>query len=325
VNDRAIVITGPGEIGIGPVPPGGGPVGVQVRYSGVSAGTELAFLTGAHPALHSSFDTEFGLFRPGADGAYPVQRLGYMEVGTVTTTTELGPPLGATVALTCGHRTATGVDPRTDRLVVLPDDLDPVLGVYVAHMGPICANGLLHAAAEECGTDVRALEEVLLRVARLAEEVRLAEEAARLAAEQAARAAESVTAAASGGVQMVVGRVTSGFGARWGTSHQGLDVAAPIGTPIRVPLDGTVTDSGPASGFGQWVRVRHDDGTVTVYGHISRSHVSVGQSVSAGEVIADVGNEGRSTGPHLHFEVVTPGGTKINPRPWLDERGIGLT
>jgi len=161
--------------------------------------------------------------------------------------------------------------------------------------------------------------------ARLAEEVRLAEEAARLAAEQAARAAESVTAAASGGVQMVVGRVTSGFGARWGTSHQGLDVAAPIGTPIRVPLDGTVTDSGPASGFGQWVRVRHDDGTVTVYGHISRSHVSVGQSVSAGEVIADVGNEGRSTGPHLHFEVVTPGGTKINPRPWLDERGIGLT
>jgi len=135
----------------------------------------------------------------------------------------------------------------------------------------------------------------------------------------------SVAASASGTVQMVVGRITSGFGARWGTSHQGLDIAAPIGTPIRVPLDGTVTDSGAASGFGQWVRVRHDDGTLTVYGHISRSHVSVGESVSAGEVIAEVGNEGRSTGAHLHFEVVTPGGSKINPRPWLDERGIGLT
>ncbi|MDN5751116.1 MAG: peptidoglycan DD-metalloendopeptidase family protein, partial [Pseudonocardia sp.] len=108
-------------------------------------------------------------------------------------------------------------------------------------------------------------------------------------------------------------------------SHLGLDIAAPIGTPIRVPLSGTVIDSGPASGFGQWVRVRHDDGTVTVYGHISRSLVSVGESVSAGEVIAEVGNEGRSTGPHLHFEVHTPGGDKINPRPWLDERGIGLT
>jgi murein DD-endopeptidase MepM/ murein hydrolase activator NlpD len=162
------------------------------------------------------------------------------------------------------------------------------------------------------------------QAARAAEEARLAEEAA---AVEAARIAEEATASASvaGGVQMLVGRITSGFGARWGTSHQGLDIAAPIGTPIRVPLDGTVIDSGPASGFGQWVRVEHADGTITVYGHISRSLVSVGESVSAGEVIAEVGNEGRSTGPHLHFEVITPGGTKINPRPWLDERGIGLT
>lgn len=178
------------------------------------------------------------------------------------------------------------------------------------------ASDLYAAAAAEA---VRAAEE-----ARLAEAARAAEEA-RLA-EEAAGAATSTTAVAApgGGVQMVVGRVTSGFGARWGTSHQGLDIAAPIGTPIRVPLDGTVTDSGPASGFGQWVRVRHDDGTVTVYGHISESHVSVGDSVSAGDVIAEVGNEGRSTGPHLHFEVVVDG-TKVNPRPWLDERGIGLT
>ena len=159
--------------------------------------------------------------------------------------------------------------------------------------------------------------------ARAAEEARLAEEAR--VVEEARLAAEGAVASAAGGVQMVVGRITSGFGARWGSSHQGLDIAAPIGTPIRVPLDGTVIDSGPASGFGQWVRVRHDDGTITVYGHISESHVRVGQSVSAGDVIADVGNEGRSTGPHLHFEVITPGGTKINPRPWLDERGIGLT
>ena len=160
------------------------------------------------------------------------------------------------------------------------------------------------------------------QAARAAEEARLAEEA-RVAAEAAA--AQSAVASAAGGVQMLVGRITSGFGARWGSSHQGLDIAAPIGTPIHVPLAGTVISSGPASGFGQWVRVEHADGTVTVYGHISRSHVPVGQSVAAGDVIADVGNEGQSTGPHLHIEVVTPGGSKINPRPWLDERGIGLT
>ncbi len=204
----------------------------------------------------------------------------------------------------------------------------PVVAQPVVALAPVTPSVVELPAAAVAADLVKAAD--LQRIAaeeaaRLAEEVRLAEEAARVAAEEAARAVESVAATASGGVQMVVGRITSGFGARWGTSHQGLDVAAPIGTPIRVPLDGVVTDSGPASGFGQWVRVRHDDGTVTVYGHISRSHVSVGQSVSAGEVIAEVGNEGRSTGPHLHFEVVTPGGTKVNPRPWLDERGIGLT
>jgi murein DD-endopeptidase MepM/ murein hydrolase activator NlpD len=126
-----------------------------------------------------------------------------------------------------------------------------------------------------------------------------------------------------GGVQMVTGRVTSGFGGRWGSFHQGLDIAAPIGTPIHVPLAGTVIDSGPASGFGLWVRVRHDDGTVTTYGHINRSLVKKGQKVAAGEEIAEVGNRGHSTGPHLHIEVTTPGGEKINPRPWLDQHGIG--
>ncbi|MGH3585780.1 MAG: M23 family metallopeptidase, partial [Pseudonocardia sp.] len=124
-------------------------------------------------------------------------------------------------------------------------------------------------------------------------------------------------------VQLVAGRVTSGFGARWGSSHRGLDIAAPIGTPIRVLLAGTVVETGPASGFGQWVRVRHADGTVTVYGHINRSLVREGEEVEAGQVIAEVGNRGRSTGPHLHIEVHTSGGKKINPRPWLDQHGVG--
>jgi murein DD-endopeptidase MepM/ murein hydrolase activator NlpD len=124
-------------------------------------------------------------------------------------------------------------------------------------------------------------------------------------------------------IQMVTGRVTSGFGGRWGTRHEGLDIAAPIGTPIRVPFAGTVVDSGPASGFGLWVRVRHGDGTVTTYGHVNRSFVAKGQQVKAGQKIAEVGNRGHSTGPHLHIEVTTPAGTKINPKPWLDGHGVG--
>ena len=128
--------------------------------------------------------------------------------------------------------------------------------------------------------------------------------------------------AAADGVQMVTGRVSSGFGARWGRSHNGIDIAAPIGTPIRAPLPGEVVASGPASGFGMWVRVRHDDGTITTYGHVNRSFVRVGEQVTAGEEIAEVGNRGRSTGPHLHMEVQTPGGTTVNPRPWLAGHGI---
>ncbi|MBW0103235.1 M23 family metallopeptidase [Pseudonocardia sp. KRD-291] len=133
---------------------------------------------------------------------------------------------------------------------------------------------------------------------------------------------QAASSASGGAVKIVSGRVSSGFGSRWGTAHKGLDIAAPIGTPINVPLAGTVISSGPASGFGMWVRVRHDDGTVTVYGHINRSLVTVGEKVSAGQQIAEVGNRGQSTGPHLHIEVVTPGGTKVNPKPWLDEHGF---
>jgi len=124
----------------------------------------------------------------------------------------------------------------------------------------------------------------------------------------------------AGAVQNLSGPVTSGFGGRWGAFHEGLDIAAPIGTPIHVPLAGTVISSGPASGFGLWVRVQHTNGTITVYGHINRSFVQVGQHVAAGDVIAETGNRGQSTGPHLHIGVMV-NGAYINPRPWLDAHG----
>ncbi|MCQ4623398.1 M23 family metallopeptidase [Corynebacterium sp. CCUG 70398] len=118
------------------------------------------------------------------------------------------------------------------------------------------------------------------------------------------------------------GRFTSGYGPRWGRMHNGIDIANGIGTPIYSVMDGTVINAGPAQGFGKWVRVRHDDGTITVYGHVHSFNVSVGQRVTAGEQIAEMGNEGQSTGPHLHFEVRPGGGNAIDPVPWLKDRGI---
>jgi murein DD-endopeptidase MepM/ murein hydrolase activator NlpD len=192
---------------------------------------------------------------------------------------------------------------------VAPIGADPVV---VDAAGLVKAADLQRVAAEDAA---RAAQEEQDRAAL--------KERALDARGQDSEAAEEL-AAAGGGVQMVVGTFSSPFGTRNGVAHEGVDIAAPIGTPIHVPLDGTVIDSGPATGFGLWVRVEHGDGTITTYGHINQSFVKVGQEVTAGEVIAETGNRGKSTGPHLHFEVTTPAGTKINPRPWMDQFGVTI-
>jgi murein DD-endopeptidase MepM/ murein hydrolase activator NlpD len=120
------------------------------------------------------------------------------------------------------------------------------------------------------------------------------------------------------------GIFTSGYGGRWGVFHYGIDLANAIGTPIVAAADGVVAESGPASGFGLWIRIRHSDGTTTVYGHINRSLVTEGQQVRAGQKIAEMGNRGNSTGPHLHFEVWNAAGQKINPLVWLHQHNIDL-
>ncbi|WP_298177467.1 peptidoglycan DD-metalloendopeptidase family protein [Saccharomonospora sp.] len=141
--------------------------------------------------------------------------------------------------------------------------------------------------------------------------------------EQAGGGGAAPAASPSGVVKPAEGRFTSGYGPRWGSTHYGVDIANEIGTPIYSALPGTVISSGPASGFGLWVRVQHDDGLITVYGHINESLVSVGQRVEAGQQIATLGNRGQSTGPHLHFEV-HENGVKIDPLPWLESHGIAL-
>ncbi|PKW18777.1 M23 family metallopeptidase [Saccharopolyspora spinosa] len=101
----------------------------------------------------------------------------------------------------------------------------------------------------------------------------------------------------------VQGQCTSRFGPRGTGFHRGLDIAAPLGTPILAAGSGTVLDSGPASGYGLWIRIQHRDGTITTYGHNNRNHTQPGQQVRTGQLIAEVGNRGESTGPHLHFQI----------------------
>ncbi len=120
------------------------------------------------------------------------------------------------------------------------------------------------------------------------------------------------------------GIFTSGFGYRWGVLHAGIDLANSIGTPIHAVSDGVVIDAGPTAGYGMWVKLRHADGTVTLYGHVNTTTVSVGQRVMAGDQIATMGNRGNSTGPHLHFEVLLGGTQRIDPVPWLAKRGLSV-
>lgn len=111
-------------------------------------------------------------------------------------------------------------------------------------------------------------------------------------------------------------RYTSGYGMRWGRMHQGTDFAAPSGTPIYSTADGVITHAGWLSGYGRLIKIKHAFGIETRYAHLSQIRVKVGQRVSRGERIGDMGNSGRSTGTHLHYEVRV-GGKSVNPMTYI--------
>ena len=108
------------------------------------------------------------------------------------------------------------------------------------------------------------------------------------------------------------GRVSSGFGPRWGTMHKGVDWACPTGTAIRASCGGTVVSAGWHGGYGNSILIRHSNGNQTRYAHLSKILVSAGQKVNQSDKIALSGNTGNSTGPHLHFETIV-NGRHVNP------------
>lgn len=121
--------------------------------------------------------------------------------------------------------------------------------------------------------------------------------------------------------------LTSAFRTPERPGHRGIDLGGDDGAPIYAMAAGVVTESGPASGFGHWIVIDHQiDGELysTVYGHMWADglHVQAGDVVEAGQHIGDVGNDGQSTGPHLHFEMWEDGrtgGTEVDPLPWVNE------
>ncbi|WP_062205034.1 glycosyltransferase [Aureimonas sp. AU12] len=139
-------------------PPGDGQVRLDTLYTGFSAGTELTFYKNTNPYLHSRWDAGRGVFVPGEAGQhFPVPFLGYMEVARVTEARAPGFATGDVVASTYAHKSGHTADPFHDLLIKMPAGLDPMLGIYVAQMGPIAANGILHADAELAGAHVERL------------------------------------------------------------------------------------------------------------------------------------------------------------------------
>jgi murein DD-endopeptidase MepM/ murein hydrolase activator NlpD len=133
---------------------------------------------------------------------------------------------------------------------------------------------------------------------------------------QAGGSTGSGAPSAAGFIWPVNGPVVSGFGMRWGRMHEGIDIAAGIGTPIWAAAAGTVIHAGWLGGYGNLVVLDHGNGLATAYAHASTILVAVGQQVSQGETISLVGSTGNSSGPHLHFEVRV-NGSAVDPLLYL--------
>jgi len=110
------------------------------------------------------------------------------------------------------------------------------------------------------------------------------------------------------------GVFTSGYGWRWGRMHKGIDIANSVGTPIVAAQDGRISFAGWSDGgYGYLVEITHEDGSISLYAHQSRLLVQMGEEVRQGQQIGLMGSTGRSTGPHLHFEIHAPGYGAVNP------------
>jgi murein DD-endopeptidase MepM/ murein hydrolase activator NlpD len=135
-------------------------------------------------------------------------------------------------------------------------------------------------------------------------------------ADRADEAPTSLPATIGGLAWPVMGLVSSTYGGRWGRSHQGIDLSAPVGTPVQAAADGVVVFVGTLNSYGLLVVISHGEGWESWYAHNSQVRAQVGESVRRGQSIASVGSSGNATGPHLHFEV-RHNGIPLDPLDFL--------
>jgi murein DD-endopeptidase MepM/ murein hydrolase activator NlpD len=198
-----------------------------------------------------------------------------------------------------------------------------ILGAVVAGVPALLGGGPTDIAASAADYGLGTASDVALTRgmddAAARQSITEAEAQARLGELAASRAAREPRT-----VLPTQGRLTTCFCMRWGTMHWGIDLAAPLGTPIYAATDGVVLRAGPATGFGNAVYIQNADGDVEIYGHMKYYNVKAGDVVHAGDQIAKVGSQGQSTGPHLHFELHRGGmtGKPFDPQKWLAERNI---
>ncbi|MFF7179695.1 peptidoglycan DD-metalloendopeptidase family protein [Streptomyces sp. NPDC008121] len=178
------------------------------------------------------------------------------------------------------------------------------------------------AAAEKAAAEAAAKASAAEKAAAEAKKKAEAEAAAKAEAERLAKLAASYALPTSSYV------ITSTFGesgSMWSSGyHTGLDLAAPTGTPVKAVHGGTIKSAGWSGSYGYRIVLELADGTEVWYCHLSSMTASAGQSVGTGETIGRVGATGNVTGPHLHLEVKTPGGSGVDPAAWLRDKGLNL-
>ena len=167
-----------------------------------------------------------------------------------------------------------------------------------------------------------------MQTAALQGRVEAQQRAARDAKRKAAAAAAARAKAEREGKRWVrpirLWNITSGYGWRWGKTHDGIDLGAPTGTPLYAMSKGIVIGSYFDSSFGNKIEILYWDGTVSWYGHLSQRNVSKGEAVMPGDLVGLVGNTGHSFGSHLHLEIQQSAtvDSPVDPIPWLKRKGL---